>query len=117
MKKFILAIVIILFVLKCGCDSDATQHSLESSSGTTKKFLAYNYAEEFVKKRLKAPGTAEFPKTSEKINHITSLGGEKYMIDSWVDSQNGFGALIRSRFTCKVIFENGSVRAENLIIE
>ena len=81
------------------------------------KFLAYNYAEEFVKKRLKSPSTAEFPGTFEKNDHIKELGNNEYLISSWVDSQNGFGAMIRSRFSCKIIFEGNNVRCENLLIE
>lgn len=118
MKKVILAALVILFIWKCGCsDSQTNQSSSISNSLTTNKFLAYNYAEDFISQRLKSPSSAKFPEVSEKINHIKSLGKDKYEINSWVDSQNGFGAMIRSRFSCRIIFENGSVRAENIIIE
>ncbi|MCX2679116.1 hypothetical protein OOZ15_04110 [Galbibacter sp. EGI 63066] len=81
------------------------------------KMLAYNYAEDFVKKRLKSPSTAKFPGLYEKSKHVTPLGGREYKINSWVDSQNGFGAMIRSNFSCKIIFEGNSVRVENLKIQ
>ena len=88
-----------------------------SSSSDANKFLAYNYAEDFVKERLKSPSTAEFPGTFEKDKHITELGNKEYQINSWVDSQNGFGATIRSKFSCKIIFEGDKVKCENLVIE
>lgn len=88
-----------------------------SSSVEPNKMLAYNYAEDFIKQRLKSPSTAEFPGLFEKDEHITDLGGGEYQIRSWVDSQNGFGAMIRSRWSCKIIFTGENVRAENIIIE
>ena len=91
--------------------------SSDSSSDTeTNKMLAYNYAENFVKQRLKSPSTAEFPRLFEKAEHIIELGNDEYLIQSWVDSQNGFGAMIRSNFSCKIIFEGDKVRVEDLVI-
>ncbi len=33
---------------------------------------------------------------------MTPLGGGRYQVDSYVDSQNGFGALLRRRFRAVV---------------
>jgi hypothetical protein len=107
----ILAIFAFIF-LAFGSDDDNS-----SSSTETNKMLAYNYAEDFVKQRLKSPSTAEFPGLFEKADHITELGNDEYRINSWVDSQNGFGAMIRSKFSCKIIFIDEKVRVENLVID
>jgi hypothetical protein len=107
----ILAIFAFIF-LAFGSDDDNS-----SSSTATNKMLAYSYAEDFVKKRLKSPSTAEFPGLFEKAEHITELGNDEYLISSWVDSQNGFGAMLRSNFSCKIIFIEGKVKVEGLIIE
>ena len=109
----VLAIVLFLFIALGSNDDNGSG----SSSSNTNKFLAYNYAEDFVKQRLKSPSTAEFPGTFEKDKHITEIGNKEYQINSWVDSQNGFGATIRSKFSCKIIFEGDNVRVENLVIE
>lgn len=87
-----------------------------NGTGDSDPILAYNYAKEFIKDGLKSPSTAEFPGTFEQKNHVTDLGNGQYQINSWVDSQNSFGAIIRSRWSCKIIFSNGEVRAENVII-
>ncbi|MGB3344685.1 MAG: hypothetical protein WBA61_12320 [Aequorivita sp.] len=50
----------------------------DSSSVEPSRFLAYNYAEDFIKSRLKSPSTAKFPGVSEKNGHITDLGGNEY---------------------------------------
>jgi len=107
------AVLIVIFYI-IGSNGD---DSSSNSSTSTNKFLAYNYAEDFVEKKLKSPSTAEFPGISEKDGHITDLGGGKYKIDSWVDSQNGFGATMRTKFTCTIIFEGDNVRCEELKFE
>ena len=66
-------------------------------------FLAYSVMEDFVKKRLKAPSTAKFPGMFDgKADHITQLPNQTYKITSYVDAQNSFGALIRTRFIGEV---------------
>lgn len=107
----IITIVIFIFFAFGSGDSDS------STSTEHSNFLAYNYAEDFIEQRLKSPSTAEFPGVSEKNNHITDLGGGEYQINSWVDSQNSFGAMIRTKWSCKIIFIDGQVKAENIIIE
>lgn len=47
--------------------------------------------------QLKAPATAEFP-TMLDIKHTKRPYG--YDFNGWVDSQNSFGALIRTNFLC-----------------
>ena len=116
LKKYIVptVVVIVLFLFIRSCFNSTETNNIPTQSN---KFLAYNYAEDFVKQNLKSPSTAEFPKTIEKDNHIKELGNDEYLINSWVDSQNSFGAMIRSKFSCKIIFEGGSVRCEDLVIE
>lgn len=58
---------------------------------------AERVCQDFVKKRLKAPATAKF----SDVNHSGGVDGE-YTVTGAVDSQNSFGALIRSDFTCTV---------------
>ncbi|WP_319230545.1 zinc ribbon domain-containing protein [Draconibacterium orientale] len=106
----IIAVLIAIFYIT-GSDDD---NSSSNSSPSTNKFLAYNYAEDFVKESLKSPSTAKFPGVSEKDQHTTDLGGGKYKIESWVDSQNGFGATIRTRFSCIIIFEGNNVKCQQL---
>lgn len=64
---------------------------------------AYIMAETFVKKSLKSPSTAVFPKdVLFKKDNVTRLGGQKYRISYYVDSQNSFGAMIRTNFVAEV---------------
>ena len=51
-------------------------------------------AEGFVKQILKAPSTADFP----FLDYTTTIDGSRYTVSSYVDSQNSFGAMIRSNW-------------------
>lgn len=75
---------------------------------------AYIQAETFIKKKLKSPSTAEFPGVFEKKDHIVSMGGSKYKISSWVDSQNSYGAMMRTNFSCVIEFEGNKVSCTEL---
>lgn len=61
------------------------------------------YAEEFVKRELLAPSTAEFCPTRDYL--ITDLGDETFLISGYVDSQNGFGAQIRTNFSITLKYD------------
>lgn len=59
--------------------------------------------EDFVKERLKAPKSAEFPGIFDgRADHVTYLGNQKYRIASYVDAQNSFGATIRNNFVGEI---------------
>ena len=106
----ILSICIFIFLAFGSDDSDS------SGSSSSEDLLAYNYAESFVKKKLKSPSSAKFAGLFEKRDHITKVGDRKYKIVSYVDSQNGFGAMIRSNWSCTITFVGERVKCDDLII-
>lgn len=92
-----------LFLLVLGCTSWAV---IKTPSGGPDDWLtednstmAYLMMEDFVTERLKSPGSAEFPGIWETASHTTKLDNHQYRISSWVDSQNTFGANVRTRFS------------------
>ena len=107
----IFAVVVVIALISNLKKNDSPS---SSSSSSTIKFMAYGYAEDFVEKQLTSPSTAKYPKVVERDKHITILGNNRYEINSWVDSQNSFGATIRTRFSCIIIFEGDMVRCEDL---
>ncbi|MFI2367289.1 hypothetical protein [Streptomyces sp. NPDC018833] len=66
--------------------------------------------EDFVKQRLKSPGTAKFPGVTDGDYATTTVLSDtkpwKYKVVGVVDSQNGFGATVRSNYTCTVSTED-----------
>lgn len=54
---------------------------------------------------LKSPSTADFPWSLG--NSIRATGKNTFRITSYVDSQNAFGATVRTNFTCDVTGSGG----------
>lgn len=60
--------------------------------------MAYIMGEDFVKRNLKSPSTAKFPGVLSRDGHVLKGDDNQYVINSYVDSQNSFGATIRTNF-------------------
>jgi hypothetical protein len=109
--------LILLIIVVCLVGVIFTQNSgggekASKPDGTT----AYLMCQEFVERRLKSPKTAEFARQSESA--ISSLGGDTYTVTSYVDSQNGFGALVRSAYVCKIHYEGSDQwKLQDLVID
>lgn len=58
-------------------------------------------AQDHIKSMLKSPGSAKWPSlwgNDRPLNGVARLPDGTYMVTSFVDSQNGFGALVRTWF-------------------
>ncbi len=64
--------------------------------------MAYVKVETWVKEELISPGSAKFPSIFDGQQGNVKRNGQVYTINSWVDSHNPAGALIRTRFTAEV---------------
>lgn len=65
------------------------------------KATAWVYTQDLVEKRLKTPSTADFPWFPENdINQIDTT----FIINSHVDAENSFGAMIREHFYAKMVY-------------
>ena len=73
--------------------------------------MAWIMAQDFVEARLKSPGSASYGDWLEQnySDNVTDLGEGLYHTRGWVDSQNGFGAMLRSNFLCTLQY-NGNDR-------
>lgn len=76
----------------CGASGEAGDGEPDEGD----KFSAAVMCEEFVKDRLKAPATAEFD------TEPGTKSGKAWVVQGVVDSENGFGAMLRSDFTCRL---------------
>jgi hypothetical protein len=69
---------------------------------------AYLICKKFVTDRLRAPSTATFPNSGDSNVHSVHRGGGTYDVTGYVDSQNGFGAMLRTTFNCSVEWQSGT---------
>ena len=61
---------------------------------------AFVMTQRYVKQRLKAPGSAEFPWYHEIA--VQYLGDCTHLVTAWVDAHNAFGALIRKPYRARI---------------
>jgi hypothetical protein len=60
---------------------------------------AYYTIQGFVQNRLKSPGSARFPPVdAARVSQVGAIPDQRYIVAAYVDSQNSFGALLRSNF-------------------
>lgn len=60
-------------------------------------------AKNYITSALKAPSTADFPWFDWQVKKVED---NKYFVKSYVDSENSFGAKIRTNFVCEVSVTN-----------
>lgn len=104
--------VLVFAVLFGGGDDDGTKErdekAQEKPAATDSpdligdKWGAIVACEDFVKRNLKSPASAEF--TDESVMHLDK---KNWKVLGSVDSQNSFGAMIRNEFNCEVRFRGG----------
>lgn len=85
---------------KLPIEQERTEKKTIHFSEKDNKSMAYYMCEQWVKKRLKSPKTADFPGVFDGKFDNTYKEGAEYQIWSYVDSENSFGATLRTGFTC-----------------
>jgi len=98
------ALVVIVFVWKPWDGQDTEEMD---------KYNALAIAESKVEAQLKAPSTAEFCSISEAD---ISQKGDTWTVRGWVDAQNGFGAMIRNKYTVVIVEHGDSYSVESVLI-
>lgn len=91
---------------------DETTTTTDKPKGDPNEGVAAYACQTFVKERLKAPKTADFPWRYDVSRDSTDQN--KYTIVSYVDAQNSFGALIRTHYSCVVRAGGTSMRLIDL---
>jgi hypothetical protein len=94
------AIGITIYVLNA---RSATPSAAATPYDRTTAFLM---CQKFIQQRLTSPGSADYPFGASTGGD--DLGGGRYRFRGYLDSQNGFGALIRSTYDCSIKWAGGS---------
>ena len=101
---FVVVIILFFLIWKCSCSesNEDRQQGFEqqtTENETNQKITALTAAQECVKERLKSPSSADFPWGTDCVSKVSE---NTYIINSYVDSQNSFGAMLRTNFSCQV---------------
>lgn len=93
----ILGISIPLLLLG-GCQ--AAISSASSGNDEPEEYDAIYFCKEFVKDKLKAPSTAKFS------GEYATGGGSSWTSSGVVESQNSFGGMVQTRYTCSLTYSS-----------
>lgn len=90
--------------LKAAAAAEIAEDIRDGYEGKINEFAFISWCQRLARVQLKAPATAEFERRPE----VFRLTGVKnaYIIKSYVDAQNSFGALMRNRFQCAGVAES-----------
>ena len=105
-----LLFILILIAMISGGDCGGPSGSSSSSRSAPPppqhdEVTAWTMCQSFVEARLKAPRSAKWPWGF--TDYVTHLGEGRYRIKAYVDSQNSFGAMMRTHFTAVVAWKGG----------
>ena len=84
---------------------DRKQDQRKKQDASDREFGAWIMAQDFVEQRLKTPSTAKFPLQADRI--LRSSEG-CFIVSSYVDAQNNYGAMVRTHFLCEVCTADGN---------
>ncbi len=122
-EKIILTVVIVLVIgawASVFSSSNEQSYSSKTESPPSKaehtpdQIYLHIQAQGFVLQALKSPSTAKFPALP---NEAISLGDGAYRVSSYVDSQNSFGAMIRTGWTVKMFLVEGHWFLDRMIVD
>jgi hypothetical protein len=103
----VLAIVAVVFVFGVGFWDKAHPHAAPPPDPPD-GFSAYTNCRSFAELRLKAPASADFASFDQ--SRIEARPDGHFVVGSYVDAQNSFGAKIRTAFSCEVHFTDAGSR-------
>jgi hypothetical protein len=81
-------------LLGCGSSRDPALGGQET--------LAFVMCQTPVSAQLRAPSNARFPYITAPGVRAEHIGDGVYKVRGFVDAQNGFGAMIRTQWTCEI---------------
>lgn len=94
-----------------GCVTLTSGGGDDEPSAEDLTFDARRVCHGFIDDRLRSPGSSDFEETSEMD---VTQSGATYVVRGKVDAQNGFGATVRSNYTCTVRSVGSQWRLESI---
>jgi len=98
-------IVLIFVGLVFAGSQTPQQRAATSCSSTTEAFVM---SQSFVSQKLRSPATASYPWITDNAVSVKPTGECEFLVSAYVDSQNGFGAMIRSKYLIRVKYDKAT---------
>lgn len=107
-RHFLSLGLFLTFAVLAAGSSDSQTPEQKSQAQCEDKATAFIMSQSFVKDRLRAPATADFPSMSTEGVLITYLGDCTHEVHAFVDAQNAFGAKLRNNYVVKLQNQKGT---------
>lgn len=104
----------VLAVVGSSSDSSNSTTSDNGQAVSDDRFGAFDVCKQFVRDRLRAPTTAKWRDPFGDQVFYSGDGAGPIAVTASVDSQNGFGASLRSEYTCTVHREGDRWKLDSL---
>lgn len=113
--KRLLTIMVLIILYSCNDKKMPLPANYYATKNYTPHMEMYEVAKAEVLLNLKSPLTAIFPSKDIILTQVEWGGVGVWNINSYVDSQNSFGALLRTKFYCKVLVsKDGETKVSEL---
>ncbi len=103
----LLIALVLLGLVGCGLFYSLSSAGRRAASGAD-EISAFVMCKQFVTERLKSPSTAVFPTYGSDGTITVRLSDVAFISNAYVDSQNGFGATVRTKYACTVRHTGGA---------
>ncbi|KES23077.1 MULTISPECIES: zinc ribbon domain-containing protein [Pseudomonas] len=102
-----------------GGSSGSSANQVASADRCNDPTMAFVMSQNFAKKQLKSPASAKFPYISDDGVSVVKTADCQYQVVAFVDSQNSFGAVLRSTYSVNMESTRDGRRwtAKNLVIK
>jgi hypothetical protein len=101
-----LAVVTCLIAYSNYRDGKETPETRKAANCRHGNVIAHTMAEHYVEQRLKSPSTAKFPWYRD--SQVSYVGECEFIVQSYVDAQNSFGAMLRSDYSVRLKYDPNS---------
>lgn len=112
-----LAIIVGVMVACLGDQGGSSNPNITSAAGCGDAEMAHIMSRHFVKPKLLSPASAKFPGYHDREVSVTPGAECEFTVYGYVDSQNPFGAMIRTRYTAHMRTDKSTGRWQAKSVE
>lgn len=113
---FVILFFLLVIIVSLTSDNGNNNYSASISKNQNETFDdldAYIQGQYYVKQVLKSPATVKFPPTDFLVHR---LNDNRFEVVSYVDSQNSFGAMLRSSWNVVFKYQGGKTYLEKIVV-
>ena len=109
----VLLILVVAYFGENDTDTYTSQIPIPKQDETLDDIGAYIEGKDYIEQFLKSPASAIFP----PLGLVNRLNNNRYEVIAYVDSQNSFGAMLRTSWKVVFQYQNGTKTLEKVVFD